>query len=255
MSLLQIENLTLYFGGLRAVENFSLELRQDETVGLIGPNGAGKSTVFNVVCGLYKPTQGTIKFNGYDLVGRHPHQITSLGIGRTFQNIRLWNELSVLDNLRIAHFSQIKYGLLDAFFLTNRLRVDEREVTEEATELLELFNLQRFWEEIPRNLSYGVQRRVEICRALVMKPQLLLLDEPAAGMNQGEIIELIDLILWIRNKFNVTVWIIEHQMRVIMGICDRIKVIDFGNTIAEGTPDEIRNNPRVIQAYLGEEVP
>jgi branched-chain amino acid transport system ATP-binding protein len=133
--------------------------------------------------------------------------------------------------------------------------VDEREVTEEATELLELFNLQRFWEEIPRNLSYGVQRRVEICRALVMKPQLLLLDEPAAGMNQGEIIELIDLILWIRNKFNVTVWIIEHQMRVIMGICDRIKVIDFGNTIAEGTPDEIRNNPRVIQAYLGEEVP
>ncbi|HEY5571545.1 MAG TPA: ABC transporter ATP-binding protein [Anaerolineales bacterium] len=255
MSLLQIENLTLYFGGLRAVENFSLELRQDETVGLIGPNGAGKSTVFNVVCGLYKPSQGTIKFNGHDLVGRHPHQITSLGIGRTFQNIRLWNELSVLDNLRIAHFSQIKYGLLDAFFLTNRLRVDEREVTEEATELLELFNLQRFWEEIPRNLSYGVQRRVEICRALVMKPQLLLLDEPAAGMNQGEIIELIDLILWIRNKFNVTVWIIEHQMRVIMGICDRIKVIDFGNTIAEGTPDEIRNNPRVIQAYLGEEVP
>ena len=255
MSLLQIENLTLYFGGLRAVDNFSLELRQDETVGLIGPNGAGKSTVFNVVCGLYKPSQGTIKFNGHDLVGRHPHQITSLGIGRTFQNIRLWNELSVLDNLRIAHFSQIKYGLLDAFFLTNRLRVDEREVTEEATELLELFNLQRFWEEIPRNLSYGVQRRVEICRALVMKPQLLLLDEPAAGMNQGEIIELIDLILWIRNKFNVTVWIIEHQMRVIMGICDRIKVIDFGNTIAEGTPDEIRNNPRVIQAYLGEEVP
>ena len=255
MSLLQIENLTLYFGGLRAVENFSLELRQDETVGLIGPNGAGKSTVFNVVCGLYKPSQGTIKFNGHDLVGRHPHQITSLGIGRTFQNIRLWNELSVLDNLRIAHFSQIKYGLLDAFFLTNRLRVDEREVTEEATELLELFNLQRFWEEIPRNLSYGVQRRVEICRALVMKPQLLLLDEPAAGMNQGEIIELIDLILWIRNKFNVTVWIIEHQMRVIMGICDRIKVIDFGNTIAEGTPEEIRNNPRVIQAYLGEEVP
>lgn len=254
MSLLQIENLTLFFGGLRAVDNFSLELQEDETVGLIGPNGAGKSTVFNVVCGLYKPSQGTIKFNGHDLVGRHPHQITSLGIGRTFQNIRLWNELSVLDNLRIAHFSQIKYGLLDAFFLTNRLRADEKEVTEEANELLELFNLQRFWDEIPRNLPYGVQRRVEICRALVMKPRLLLLDEPAAGMNQGEIIALIDLILWIRNKFNVTVWIIEHQMRVIMGICDRIKVIDFGSTIAEGTPAEIKNNARVIEAYLGEEV-
>jgi branched-chain amino acid transport system ATP-binding protein len=254
MSLLLINDLTHYFGGLRAVDNFDLELHEDEIVGLIGPNGAGKTTVFNLVCGLYKPSQGLIQFNGTSLVGRYPHQITSLGIGRTFQNIRLWNELSVLDNLRIAHFSQIKYNLLDAFFLTRRLKEDEREVTQEALGLLELFNLTQHQDELPRNLPYGVQRRVEICRALVMKPRLLLFDEPAAGMNQGEIIELIDFIRWIRKEFDVTIWIIEHQMRVIMGICDRIKVIDFGSTIAEGTPEEIRNNPRVIEAYLGEEV-
>lgn len=254
MSLLRINDLTHYFGGLRAVDKFNLELHEDEIVGLIGPNGAGKTTVFNLVCGLYKPSEGSIQFNGTSVIGRYPHQITSLGIGRTFQNIRLWNELSVLDNLRIAHFSQIKYNLLDAFFLTRRLKEDEHEVTAEALELLELFNLTQHQDELPRNLPYGVQRRVEICRALVMKPRLLLLDEPAAGMNQGEIIELIDFVRWIRKQFDVTIWIIEHQMRVIMGICDRIKVIDFGRTIAEGTPEDIRNNPTVIKAYLGEEV-
>ena len=254
MPLLQIEDLTHKFGGLTAVDEFNLVLGEDETVGLIGPNGAGKTTVFNLVCGLYKPSSGKIDFIGKSLVGLLPHQITSLGIGRTFQNIRLWNELSVLDNLRIAHFSQIKYGILDAFFLTQKLKDDEREVTQEAMDLLELFNLERFSRELPKNLPYGVQRRVEICRALVMKPRLILLDEPAAGMNQGEILELMDLVRWVREKFDVTVWIIEHQMRVIMGICDRIKVIDFGRTIAEGSPEEIRNNPRVIEAYLGEEV-
>lgn len=254
MSLLQIEGLTHSFGGLTAVSDFQTTLEANETVGLIGPNGAGKTTVFNLVCGLYRPAAGDMVFQGTRLNGRRPHQITSLGIGRTFQNIRLWNELSVLDNLRIAHFSQMQYSLIDAFFLTPRLKVEERQVREEAMELLRMFNLERHAHERPRNLAYGVQRRVEIGRALVMKPKLLLLDEPAAGMNQGEIVELMALIQWLREQFQVTIWIIEHQMRVIMGVCDRIQVLDFGKTIAAGTPEEIRNHPRVIEAYLGEEV-
>jgi len=252
--LLQIDGLTHSFGGLMAVAGFSTTLDERETVGLIGPNGAGKTTIFNLLCGLYKPQAGELQFQGQRLNGLRPHQITSLGIGRTFQNIRLWNELSVMDNLLIAHYSQMGYGFLDTFFLTSRLRRAERRVRAEALDLLELFGLVQYAQERPRNLPYGLQRRVEICRALVMKPKLLLLDEPAAGMNQGEIGQLVELIQWVREHFQVTIWIIEHQMRVIMNVCDWIQVLDFGKTIAKGTPEEIRNNPRVIEAYLGEEV-
>ena len=254
MPLLQIDGLTHSFGGLMAVNGFSTALDRDETVGLIGPNGAGKTTIFNLLCGLYRPQKGELIFDGVRLNDLRPHQITSLGIGRTFQNIRLWNELSVLDNLRIAHYSQMEYGFLDTFFLSPRLREAERRVRAEALELLRLFGLEQHAHDRPRNLAYGLQRRVEICRALVMKPKLLLLDEPAAGMNQGDIGALVDLIRWVRQQFGVTIWLIEHQMRVVMSICDRIQVVDFGKTIAEGTPDEIRNNRRVIEAYLGEEV-
>lgn len=254
MSLLQINSLTHYFGGLRSVHDFNIDLHENELVGLIGPNGAGKSTIFNLVCGLYRPSEGTINFQGNNLIGRFPHQITSLGIGRTFQNIRLWNELSVIDNLRIAHFSQMNYSAYDAFFFTNRLLSGEKAVLGEAYHLLAQFRLDKFADELPRNLPYGIQRRVEICRALVMKPQLILLDEPAAGMNPGEIGDLIDLIKWVKDTFKVTIWIIEHQMRVIMNICERIKVLDFGSTIADGTPEEIRADSNVIKAYLGEEV-
>ncbi len=254
MPLLQIDGLTHSFGGLMAVAGFSTTLNERETVGLIGPNGAGKTTIFNLLCGLYRPQTGELQFEGRLLNNLRPHQITSLGIGRTFQNIRLWNELSVIDNLRIAHYSQMEYGFLDTFFLTPRLRRAELRVRAEALDLLELFGLAQYAQERPRNLPYGLQRRVEICRALVMKPKLLLLDEPAAGMNQGEIGQLVELIQWVREHFQVTIWIIEHQMRVIMNVCDWIQVLDFGKTIARGTPEEIRNNPRVIEAYLGEEV-
>ncbi len=252
--LLQTKGLTHTFGGLTAVSDFDTAIYENELVGLIGPNGAGKTTVFNLTCGLYQPAAGEIHFRGTQLNGRRPHQITSLGIGRTFQNIRLWNELSVLDNLRIAHFSQMEYGVIDSLFRTQRLRTAERQVSGEAMELLRRFKLDHLANERPRNLAYGVQRRVEIARALVMKPKLLLLDEPAAGMNQGEIGELMELIQWVRAQFQVAIWIIEHQMRVIMGICERIQVLDFGKTLTQGTPNEVRNHPRVIEAYLGEEV-
>ena len=238
-------------GGLWAVRDFDLRIRQGELVGLIGPNGAGKTTVFNMVSGLLDVTSGGIQFYDKDLVGMRAHAITQLGIGRTFQNIRVFPRLSVLDNVRISYHPHAGYGLVHAVLQGGRFEQAERELTEKAQDLLALFNLQDRQDELGSNLPYGEQRRLEIARALAAQPRLLLLDEPAAGMNPREVHTLMDLIHFIRDKFKLTILLIEHQMRVVMGICEWITVMDFGEVIARGTADEVSNNPKVIEAYLG----
>lgn len=251
--LLKVRNLTRHFGGLCAVSKFNLTLNGGELYGVIGPNGAGKTTIFNLLSGFYQATRGDIVFNGARTAGLKPHHVTRLGMGRTFQNIRLWQGMSVLDNLRIAQHYQLKYGLLDTFLRTRRFARREQAILDFAMEILESLSLSRLAHDYPGNLPYGLQRRVEIARALTLKPKLILLDEPAAGLNSSDIQGLIDLIRSIHQKFDVTLLLIEHQMKVVMDLCQRIQVVDFGVTIAEGTPEEIRNNPAVIKAYLGDE--
>jgi branched-chain amino acid transport system ATP-binding protein len=253
MALLDIRHLSISFGGLRAVHDLNVKLTGGELMGLIGPNGAGKTTVFNLVSGFYQPTVGEVLLQGRNTAGMPTHKIAALGIARTFQNIRLWNELTVFDNLCIAQHHRLGYGFLDSILHNRRYREHERTVHNAAERLLEMLGLHHYAEEFPKNLPYGLQRRVEIGRALAVSPKLLLLDEPAAGMNPNEVQQLIDLIRWIRKEFQLTIWLIEHQMRVVMELCEYIKVLDFGETIAEGTPAEVRSNPRVVQAYLGDE--
>jgi len=252
VGLLEIRKLECRFGGLTAVKSFDLELREGQLLGLIGPNGAGKTTVFNLVSGFYRPSGGRILFRGRDTAGLRPHEVTALGLARTFQNIRMWNTLTVLENLCISQHLHLGYGFLDALAASSRFQTMEKAAKRNAEEILEALGLTVHAGEHPRSLPYGLQRRVEIGRALAARPRLILLDEPAAGMNPREIGELIELIRWIRHHFNLSVWLIEHQMRVVMSLCERIKVLDFGETIAEGTPEEIQGDRRVIKAYLGE---
>ena len=249
--ILKVAGLTKNFGGLRAVHNIDLELYPGDLAGLIGPNGAGKTTVFNLITGVYVPTSGNIIFNAQEISGLAPHVINQMGIARTFQNIRLFPNLTVLENVCIAYHSHAGYSMQDAVLRNATFEAKEKELIEKAQDFLEIFQLEDRQGEIARNLPYGKQRRLEIARALAADPKLLCLDEPAAGMNPAESVALMDLIHFIRDRFKLTILLIEHQMRVVMGVCEKITVMDFGEKIAYGVPKEIQSNPRVVEAYLG----
>ena len=251
-TVLKANNISIVFGGLHAVEDFSIEIKEGELVGLIGPNGAGKTTVFNMLTGVYTPTSGTIELRGKDVTKLTPHERVKIGISRTFQNIRLFKRMSVLENVKVSSNIQMNYSIFDGIFKTKKYWEQEDKATEEALEILEVLGLSEYIDEQAQSLPYGKQRKLEIARALASHPAILCLDEPAAGMNPTETEELMETIKIVREKFKTAILLIEHDMKLVMGICEWIKVISFGKEIATGTPDEIKNNKEVITAYLGE---
>ena len=254
MPLLHVKDMTHYFGGLRAVHNYNLNIEPGQVRGLIGPNGAGKSTIFNLITGIYSPTEGEIFLDGDNIVGLHPHQVAAMGLGRTFQNLKLWRHMTVLEHVKMAHYSKINYGLIGAFFGTPKRNREEAEIEARAFELLELMDIPHLAHQLVTNLPYGAQRRGEMARALATEPKILFLDEPTAGMNPDELIRMMAVFRRVHQEFGLAVFLIEHRMKVVMEFCDVIQTLVFGEVIAEGTPNEIQNDAKVIDAYLGREV-
>ncbi len=254
MPLLEVKQMTHFFGGLRAVHDYNLQVEPNQIRGLIGPNGAGKTTIFNLITGVYDPTEGDIVLEKKTIKGLKPNQIASRGLGRTFQNLRLWRHMTVLEHVKMARYSKLNYGLVGAFFDTPKRQKEEREIDKLAFDLLDLVGIRHLTDQVVTNLPYGAQRRVEMARALATEPKILFLDEPTAGMNPEELFQMMEIIRRVHNEIGLAIFLIEHRMRVVMELCQIIQTLVFGEVIAEGTPDEIRSNPKVIDAYLGKEV-